>query len=239
MAIDSSGATRLQDYDISVIVPVYNDGKYIGEAIESVLSQSINPFEIIVVDDGSTDDSAATARRFSNRVRLIRQTNRGAAAARNTGISAATGNYLGFLDADDLWLPNKLELQIAAMELNPALDMVFGYLEHFHSSDLSPELRHKLHCPEVPLPCRTAVAMLIKRLAFERVGNFNENCGVGEVIEWYGRAREHNLLQEMLAPVLVRRRIHAENTGVLRREEYGYTEILKAMLDRKKQRSME
>src|SRR5436305_1029668 len=88
---------------ISVIIPVYNGERYLGEAIESVLAQSYHWLEIILVDDGSTDGSATVAKQFSPAVQVVRQPNLGAGAARNRGIALAQGEFLAFLDADDLW----------------------------------------------------------------------------------------------------------------------------------------
>jgi len=107
---------------VSVIVPVYNRADLIGKAVASVLSQSFADFEMIIVDDGSSDDLAAALQKIADtRIRLIRHdTNRGAGAARNTGIEAARGRYCAFLDSDDYWLPDKLERQLAFMQNGPA-----------------------------------------------------------------------------------------------------------------------
>lgn len=110
------------DPSISVVIPTYNSASIIGEAIESVLSQSLPPDEVIVVDDGSTDDTAAVCRRFARRVRYLRQENARASSARNNGIASSRGGWLAFLDADDLWEPDKLELQFAALRQHPEAD---------------------------------------------------------------------------------------------------------------------
>ena len=106
---------------ISVVIPAYNAGRYIGRAIDSVLAQTRPAEEIIVVDDGSTDHTAEIAGAYGDRIRFIRQENAGASVARNTGIAAATGNWIAFLDADDEWLPEKLRLQTEHLERNPDL----------------------------------------------------------------------------------------------------------------------
>jgi len=97
---------------LSVIVPCYNMGRFLPEAVESVLAQGHPELQIIVVDDGSTDDTAACVRALPHPVEYIRQDNRGPAAARNRGIRAARHDVLGFIDADDLWPPGKLRLQL-------------------------------------------------------------------------------------------------------------------------------
>lgn len=98
---------------VSVVIPCYNGAKYLRETIQSALAQTHPPLEILVIDDGSTDDSAAIAELFGPPVRVIRQTNQGESVARNRGIDEAQGDWIAFLDADDLWLPEKLETQLA------------------------------------------------------------------------------------------------------------------------------
>jgi glycosyltransferase involved in cell wall biosynthesis len=101
---------------LSVVIPAYNSARFIGEAIESVLAQGHSEIELLVVDDGSTDDTAQLVARHGNPVTLIRQANAGAAVARNTGMRAARGRYIAFLDADDVWLPGKIDAQLAHLE---------------------------------------------------------------------------------------------------------------------------
>lgn len=111
--------------NVSVIIPTYNCARYISEAIGSALSQTYRDFEIIVVDDGSTDNTAEVLDVYKGQIRLLHQQNKGVSAARNKGIREARGHYVAFLDADDLWLPDKLGLQVQIMEANPDTAMVF------------------------------------------------------------------------------------------------------------------
>jgi glycosyltransferase involved in cell wall biosynthesis len=111
---------------VSVIVPVYNVEAYLADTIRSVLAQTYTNFEMIIVDDGSTDGSLDIARGFSDpRIKIVRQTNRGLAGARNTGIRNAQGEYLAFLDADDLWLTQKLALHVRHLQQNPQVGVSF------------------------------------------------------------------------------------------------------------------
>ena len=115
------------DSKISIVIPAYNVGAYIGETIQSALDQTLGDFELIVVDDGSTDETAEVAAGFSDpRIRLIRQTNQGSSAARNRGLEACSGRYVCFLDGDDLWVRDKLELQAGWLDTHPETDLIFG-----------------------------------------------------------------------------------------------------------------
>ena len=99
---------------ISVVIPAYNAAPFIAMTVRSALQQTYQDLEVIVVDDGSSDGTAACLEEFGDRIRVIRQANAGVARARNAGVALATGSWIAFLDADDLWLPNKLELQMAS-----------------------------------------------------------------------------------------------------------------------------
>ena len=121
--------TRPTPPSVSVIMPAYNVAPYIAEAIESVLAQTFSDFELLIVDDGSTDGTAAIARHFAerdHRIRLLQQENRGLAAARNTALEHARASALALLDSDDLWMPRFLEAQMAVLEARPEVDIVTG-----------------------------------------------------------------------------------------------------------------
>jgi glycosyltransferase involved in cell wall biosynthesis len=116
---------------VSVIIPVYNSQRYIRESIESVLHQDYDDYEVIVVDDGSTDNTKATVLALGGPIRYLHQSNQGPAAARNTGIAAARGELICFLDADDLWYPQKLRTHVDFMARNPQIGLVFSDEDEF------------------------------------------------------------------------------------------------------------
>src|SRR5438552_4956137 len=124
---------------ISVVIAVYNTERYLGEAIESALNQTLAPEEVIVIDDGSTDGTQAVAEGFGDAIRYERRTRAGFAAGRNRGVELSSGDYLAFLDADDRFVPDQLEQQLAALEADPKLDAVFGHVREFISPELDPE----------------------------------------------------------------------------------------------------
>jgi glycosyltransferase involved in cell wall biosynthesis len=119
---------------VSVIIPTYNYGRYLGEAIESALKQTYPPLEVIIVDDGSTDETPQVLAAFGTRIRSVRQVNAGVGAARNNGIGMARGEYIALLDSDDIWMPTKLELQMSRFAKDPSLGLVHCGAETFDES---------------------------------------------------------------------------------------------------------
>jgi len=220
---------------VSVVIPCYNSERYLCAAIDSVLAQNHRPLEILVVDDGSTDNSAKLALEYGAPVRLLSQSNQGIASARNTGIKVSSGYFLAFLDSDDLWSEDKLTIQKKALEESPDIDCAFAHAEQFHSPDLARGERDKIFCPPGPLPARLASAMLIRHDAFMRVGLFDESLRVAEFVDWLARATHANLHSVVLPDVLLRRRLHGSNTGsTLRGARPDYARALKAALDRRR-----
>jgi len=218
---------------VSVVIPVYNCEKYLGEAIESVLAQTYRPIEVIVVDDGSSDQSAAVATRFPA-IRYCAQSHAGAGAARNRGVALALGSFLAFLDADDLWVGDKVDSQMAAFRANPALDMVTGYVRQFHSPELEDGVKARLGGAGTVL-AGCVHTLLVKRASFHRVGPLPTQWRLGEFIDWYARAKELGLNGALLPKVTVLRRLHTDNMGIRESDaRTDYLKILKAALDRRR-----
>jgi len=176
---------------ISTIVPAYNRAHLIGETLRSLLAQTVPAEEIIVVDDGSTDDTATVASNFGERVKVIRQANAGPAAARNTGFRASRGEFIHFVDSDDLAAPNKHAVQLAALKATGA-DIAYGpWLKgHFGGGVFRPS-NHVLQQKGLPregnliraLLCSWSVvphAALFRRVIVERAGGFPEDLFVAE-----------------------------------------------------------
>jgi glycosyltransferase involved in cell wall biosynthesis len=223
------------DHLVSVVIPAHNSQRYIVPTLDSILAQKHRPLEILVVDDGSTDSTAQIVRGYAPEVRLIEQDQRGHPAARNTGIRAATGEFLGFLDHDDLWSTDKLERQITCFERNAGLDLVFGHIQNFFTPEMTLEDRARISVPLRPLPGLLQGAMLARRQSFDRVGLFPEERGMGDFLDWYGRAMLARLSAEMLPQTVVYRRIHSNNyqrTHKYQRREYLLA--VKDLLDRRR-----
>ena len=222
---------------VSVILPVYNYERYLGEAIESVLNQTYQHLEVIVVDDGSTDQSGEVARSFAGRgVRYCHQVHAGIGPARNSGVELAQGEFLAFLDADDRWPLEKLERQLGAFESDPTLEMVFGQaLQLQNGPEWEAGVRDNQLAVAGMVPGMVPGTMLIKRDAFLRVGKFQGDWKVGEFIDWYARAVELQIRSLVLPELLLWRRIHDSNQGVRERQSVSdYARVLKAKLDRKR-----
>jgi len=222
---------------VSVVVPVYNGERYLGDAIRSLLEQTLPAAEIIVVDDGSTDSSAEVAASFGHEVKLIRQDNLGVAAARNRGGEAAREPYVAWLDQDDLATPNRLARQVAAFDASPAPDVVFGMMTQFISPDLPDALRAQLRCDERPQPAPLPSCFMAPVGVFETVGALRGNTDT-TFVDWYLRAVEHDLTFHFVPELITRRRIHGANRSyhndTLRRD---YVRTLKAALDRRRRRT--
>jgi glycosyltransferase involved in cell wall biosynthesis len=224
---------------VSVMIGVYNAERYLGEAIESVLAQTHQPLELIVVDDGSDDRSADVARSYGSAVRYAYQQNAGNGAARNHAVRLASGGLYAFLDADDRFRPDKLERQLAALRADPTLDVVFGHVREFVSPELTEEQRAGVRPPAPgPQPWTAPNLMLVTREAFDRVGPFSEALKVGVTVDWYARATEAGLRSAMLPEVLLERRLHLTNNGLRERDSrQQYLQVLKAALDRRRARA--
>jgi len=218
---------------VSVIIPIYNSARYLREAIDSVLAQdAVAELEVLVIDDGSGDEGPAIASGYGPPVKLLAIQHRGHPAARNAGVAASCGEFLGFLDADDLWTPGKLARQLSTFVADPSLEAVFGHIQNFISEELSEEERAKIKCNSTALPGLLQGSMLIRREAFARVGPFAEERKMGDFLDWYGRATLAKLNARMLPETFVMRRIHLSNFQRthkhLRRENLV---VLKKLLD--------
>lgn len=189
-------------YQVSIIIPSYNHARYIGDAIQSVLKQKYRDFEIIVVDDGSTDRTRQVVEQFGDAVRYIWQENRGLSAARNTGIRAARGELIGLLDADDIYLDQYLSTLVPVLQSNPDASAVYcGFQFVDEKKQLLPQVGKRVVPPEqfysslIEGNFIIAQCMLVRRSTYEQVGQFDENLRACEDWDmWLRIAREHQVL---------------------------------------------
>jgi len=225
---------KSDDIKVSVVIPVYNGGVYICETLESVLTQTFKPLEVIVIDS-SDDESPGILKSFSSQICYFFQPRQGISSARNSGVKKARGNFLAHLDSDDIWAKEKLELQAEAFLEDPDLDIVGGLMEPFYSPELTDQDRAKIYCPPEPLPGFSASVITVKKGAFMKVGFYDTALKVGPDLDWFVRAREQHLKEKMIQRVLVRRRLHKTNTDILNRQyQKERVQVLKASLDRRR-----
>jgi glycosyltransferase involved in cell wall biosynthesis len=183
---------------VSVIIPTFNRWPLVGEAVESVFGQSYSDFELIVVDDGSTDETQQELAKFRSRLRLFVKAREGVATARNFGVSQAVGRYIAFLDSDDLWQPKKLEIQTAFMEKDPSVQIC--QTEEIwlrHGVRVNPKARHQkpsgdIFIRSLQLCLVSPSAVMMTKELFSRFGGFDEKFPVCEDYDlWLRIAVEH------------------------------------------------
>ena len=222
---------------VSCIVPVYNGEAYLREAVESIFAQSYRPIEVVVTDDGSGDDTPAIIDSYGDRIISRRQPNAGPAAARNTGLEAASGALVAFLDADDLWHPDKLVAQVDYLDEHPEHDVCVTHIKNFWVVSLAEEKSRFSDTPAAEaVPGYLTQTMLARRRAFDRVGGFNAVEGAADATDWFLRASDAGVSCGIVPRTLVRRRLHHANRsrtlGALPRT--ALLKFLKNSLDRRK-----
>jgi glycosyltransferase involved in cell wall biosynthesis len=203
---------------ISVAVPAYQAERWIGATLETVLGQTSPPHEVVVVDDGSTDGTAAIARGFGAPVRVVQQPNAGASAAYNRAFRESTGTFVAMCPADDLWEPRKLEFQLEVLSAHPEVDVAFGGARYFgleerdfvgppHSGILDAKsfFREMYRADLVPAP-----TALVRRRLFDRLGGFREDLAC-EDYEFWMRALAHGAVFFHDRRLLVLLRQHGGN----------------------------
>jgi len=219
-----------------VIIPVFNAEKYLVEAIKSVITQGVDNIEILIIDDASTDQSMEVATSFFSKVCVHKlKVNSGPGIARNLGIKKARGEWVAFLDADDLWIKGKLKDQLNYLTNHPETDMVFGNVEQFVSPELPDKHKIRLRDELKIMPGYVAGTMLIRKETFLSAGWFDGKLELGEFIDWFSRAKDIGLKYHVLDDVVLKRRIHANNLGIKKNQHLkDYTAILRAAIARKR-----
>ena len=218
---------------VSVVVPVYNSEKFLRETLDSVFALDYEPFEVIVVDDGSTDASAEIAQSYPD-VHYLRQENRGPGKARNVGIDVSRGEFVAFVDSDDVVLPHKLSAQVGYLLDHPDVTATLGRQEWITPP---PEAVPDLVWGDldgIPL-----LSMVIRRAALVEVGCFDPALRGPEDTDLLMRLREEGYQFIVLSEVVMRRRYHGGNLVAGRRVAATSLDLLKAKLDRDRARTQE
>jgi glycosyltransferase involved in cell wall biosynthesis len=211
---------------VSVVVPVYNGARFLRQALDSIAAQDYRPFETIVIDDGSTDGSAAIARSYSG-LRYLRQANQGVAAARNAGIGACAGQFLAFLDQDDAWSPSKVSRQVEHLLAHPELGFVLAHERLFlePGARLPPWLKANLLTGDHP--GYVVGTLTVRRPVFDVVGLFDASYRMASDTDWFLRAADVGVAMAVLPETLLHRRIHDGNDSHQADEAVG--ELLEAL----------
>ena len=207
---------RKKNPEVSVIIPTYNRGWIIKEAIDSVLAQDFRDFELIVVDDGSTDDTPRILDSYHQDLMAIRQPNRGVSAARNRGIAAAGGRLIAFLDSDDLWLPGKLSRQVDFFNANPGA--VINQTEEIwirNGVRVNPKTRHRkpagmIFEPSLALCLVSPSAVMMKRALLDEIGLFDEDLPACEDYDLWLRISWRYPVHLIETPLIIKRGGHAD-----------------------------
>ena len=201
---------------VTVIIPTYNRGWIIHEAIDSVLAQDYTEFELIVVDDGSSDNTSEVLDSYRNVIKVLSQQNKGVSAARNRGIAEASGKFIAFLDSDDLWLPQKLSRQVEFFNTTP--DALICQTEEVwirNGLRVNPKKRHKkpsgmIFEPSLALCLVSPSAVMIRRSLLEIVGNFDETLPACEDYDLWLRISCRFPVYRIDAPLIIKRGGHED-----------------------------
>jgi len=220
---------------VGIIIAARNPGPFLVETLASVAGQTRPPTSIVVVDDGSDDDVVVESVVGFPTVTLIRQEPLGRSAARNCGAAASDSDFLLFLDADDLLRPEALMLMGAALDADPALEMVHGRVFEFvdHRYPPPPGVRHR----DAEVFMRLGGSTLLRRSLWSRVGGMDERFPRGEWIDWISRAEKEGAAIAYLDDVVLERRLHTFNSPTPGDDDTQYLAVIRAALLRKRQES--
>jgi len=202
---------------ITAIIVVRNGERFLADALHSIAAQHRQPDEIIVVDGQSTDRTAEIAQATPG-VRYILQPDLGIANARNLALSAAAGDFVAFLDADDLWTPDKLQVQLAFMQANPHLMYTTTLLRLFYDPGTPPRPGFREEGFDQGIEGRFPGTMLARRAVFGRVGPFDPAFRVAFEVDWFARAQDAGVPSAVVEEILLHKRIHAANNAIQREQ---------------------
>jgi glycosyltransferase involved in cell wall biosynthesis len=217
---------------VSVIIPAFNRERLLPDALASVRAQRCGSLEIIVVDDGSSDATAAAAEAFDPSVRCLRQEHRGVSAARNRGLAEARGELIAFLDSDDLWPEGSLAHRIELLRTNPHVEVVYGKTR---VHNLIPQTTLRRYRDGEAIHHPSFGSMLVRRTVFDRIGGINEAFEHSEDIDWVCRAKEAGVVMLLTDHVVLEYRIHGANmTSDATTNRAFLFRALKGSLDRRR-----
>jgi glycosyltransferase involved in cell wall biosynthesis len=222
---------------ISVIIPVYNGARFIHDSLKNILEQTKPPLEIIVIDDGSVDDSGTIVKSTYPDIHYRFQDNQGPAAARNAGLKIARGNTIAFQDIDDLWPENKLELQAKYLILNPTVEIVLGQTQ-IYIQKRNPTGEQIFDKYKDPWPSLSFGSALIRKSVFDTVGPLDETLQYAEDLDWFLKAKETGIKINFLDETVLFYNRHGDNmTKQIVSDKKHFITALKHSLNRRRMSS--
>ncbi|MDG2383310.1 MAG: glycosyltransferase [Pirellulaceae bacterium] len=221
---------------VSVMIPVFNGSRFLGQTIDSVLAQKWQALEILVVDDGSSDDSAEIAEGYGSSVRCIRRSHAGIGAARNVAIAESTHSYLLPLDSDDLLTADSIQIRMQQIQQYANCELLVGCFTSFGDFDSPSNSPGQYVVPQGPQRGHVAGTSLIQRSLFDKIGRFDESLTSGCDLEWFMRCKEQGIAIQFIDNILMRRRIHGRNHSLQPDPDSvsNRLKFLKRSLERKK-----
>ncbi len=210
---------------VSCVIPVFNGERFLAEAIDSVLAQSYDCVEVIVVDDGSTDATRTVAASYAPRVSHVYQRNAGPSSARNAGIRHAAGAYIAFLDSDDIWRADKLTIQMKCFAARADLAICTAFMHNFWSTDLGAERDAADATALIADQPNLGSTFMVRRALFDAIGLLDPSLKHRDLHEFVLRATDAGHAVQALQDVLVDRRIHDANMSRTRSSD-GELELI-------------
>ncbi len=198
---------------VSVIIAVKNGERFLASAINSVLEQDYQPFEIIVVDGQSTDHTTEIAKSY-NTVRYTHQVNKGVADAWNVGLEPAKGEFIAFLSHDDLWTPDKLSVQVDYLNDHPEIQYTIARVKFFLEADCNIPLGFRKELLENDHVGRIMETLVVRKSLFDAIGKFKPELSTAEDVDWYSRANDLKIPMAIIPKVLLHKRIHGTNISL-------------------------
>jgi glycosyltransferase involved in cell wall biosynthesis len=231
---------------VSVIIPTYNCGQYVRAAIESVLAQDYAALEVVVVDDGSKDDTLSVLATFGDRIRVYSQANSGPAAARNRAVRESRGEYLAFLDGDDLWLPGQPGALMTYVDKHPGTHVIYGQWSEWHAAEdgtypalsphaavndpgIDPDLSGWVYPKLLFDSIIHIIAAVVHRSVYDAVNGFDESLRTGSDYDFWLRVSRRYPVVKLRYPVAVYRQNPASVTNTIRRENNAYRLLRRAI----------
>jgi glycosyltransferase involved in cell wall biosynthesis len=201
---------------VSCVITTFNRAIYLKQAIDSVLAQDPEIFELIVVDDGSTDDTASIVKVYGSRLHYVFQNNKGASAARNLGLEMAQGEYIAYLDSDDLWEPRKLSIQTRSLDQNPDFPLCYTQeIWYRNGIRVNPRYKHRKYSGHIftkclPLCIISPSSAMIRRKTLEEIGGFDENLPAAEDYDLWLRITSTQPVYFIPIPLIIKRGGHPD-----------------------------